>query len=311
MPRTDYYELLGISRTASPDEIRGAYMRARRKFHPDVSQEPDAQERFKQVQKAYEVLHDSDKRAAYERYGEDWQHSPANRFHEQWEQHAGAQSNGPDDGFAFRKFLNAIFNRETDPFAAAPHHRAHGPDLTVSLEITLEEAFAGSHRAIVLEVPELNEDGLVRLRRKTLNVRIPAGIHEEQKIRLGGQGHPGLAGGLPGDLHLAVRIAPHRLFSVDGRNVQLRLPVAPWEAALGATVTVPTLNGKVNLKVPAGTQSGARLRLKGRGLPAKEPGDQLVEIQIVVPPAQSASARSLYGQMQADLGFEPRRHLGE
>lgn len=308
MPGIDYYDLLGISRTASPDEIRGAYMRARRKYHPDVSQEPNAEEQFKRVQEAYEVLQDPDKRAAYEQYGDDWRHADTNQAYQYWERYTGAEDD-LGDGVAFRDFLNAVFKRQLAPFADA----AQGPggDMTLPLDVTLEEAYAGGHRVIAVEVPQPDQDGLVRIRRKTLNAKIPPGICEGQKIRLGGQGHPGCADRPSGDLYLAIRIAPHPLFSVDGRDVQLRLPIAPWEAALGATVTVPTLNGKVDLKVPAGTQSGARLRLKDRGLPGKDPGDQYVEIQIIVPPGQSARARELYEQLRTELGFNPREHLDE
>lgn len=316
----DYYEVLGVSRTATADEIKKAYRRLAHKYHPDVSKERDAEERFKAVSEAYEVLHDAEKRRAYDQFGHDYRAGDEFRPPPgwQWQPHTGAHARShrgpnPAEGFSqadFSEFFSSLFGEggfagfgeRAQQHARGRHsHARHGEDVTRPLEITLEEAFAGGNRA--LSVDNGSE-------RRTLNVRIPAGIAPGQKIRLAGQGTPGSNGAAAGDLYLEVAYRPHPLYQVDGRDLTLELPLAPWEAALGAKVEVPTLGGRVTLAVPAGAQSGQKLRLRGRGLPGKPAGDQFVRLKIVNPPADTPAARELFQKMADTLPFDPRAGLG-
>ncbi|MBN2887432.1 MAG: DnaJ domain-containing protein [Chromatiaceae bacterium] len=294
MQYKDYYQTLGVARGASQDEIKKAYRRLARKYHPDVSQEPDAERRFKEINEANEVLRDPKKRAAYDALGSHW------RAGQEFRPPPGGAGSAFDFETAgredFSDFFSSIFGRafggDETPRPRQGRHRR------IRLELSLEEAHSGVTRQI-----EVERGG------RSLNVRIPAGATEGRQIRLAGQGAPGRNGGPPGDLYLEVRLKPHRLFKVEGRDIHLHLPIAPWEAALGASVTVPTLGGAVALKIPPGSQSGRRLRLKGRGLPGDPPGDQIVILTIHTPPADSPRARELYAAMQRDLAFNPRAEL--
>lgn len=308
----DYYAVLGVSRDASQEAIKRAYRRLARKYHPDVSKAGDAEERFKEVQEAYAVLKDSEKRAAYDQLGSRWQpgqdFSPPPGWDFDFEfQRAGSAGDGAS---AFSDFFEALFGQ-------GPHHattdraalRMRGQDLRVRLTITLEDAYHGTVRPIHLLVPEVDAKGDVVTRSRELQVKISPGTVEGQQIRLAHQGAPGFGGASPGDLYLLIGFERHPLFRADGRDISLTLPITPWEAALGATVHVPTLGGRVQLKVPAGSQSGQRLRLKGRGLPGTSAGDQYVELKIVTPVARDAAARSFYERMARELPFDPRAGL--
>ena len=337
----DYYATLGVKREASADEIKRAYRKLARKYHPDVSKEPDAEARFKEVGEAYEVLKDPEKRAAYDRLGADWKAGqefrppPGGRpggFHYSSSgagPGAGAGAGEGEQFGGFSDFFEALFGREgmagrgggpgmgggsgmgsgMGAGARGPegfHFRQPGPmrgeDQHARIRISLEDAFHGASRTLELRAP----DGGTR----SIRVAIPKGVTEGQRVRLAGQGLPGFGGGAAGDLFLAVSFEPHRMFEAGGRNVLLTLPIAPWEAALGETVGVPTLGGRVDLKIPAGSQSGRRLRLKGRGLPGSPAGDQIVTLRIDTPPADSDAARRLYEEMRATLPFNPRRDMG-
>ena len=306
----DYYEVMGLARDASPDDIKRAYRRLARKYHPDVSKEPDAEERFKELGEAYEVLRDPEKRAAYDqlgdRYKEGQEFKPPPNWHFDFESesHPGA----------FSDFFETLFGGLGAGAGAAAGarrgpRRARGLDQQAQVEVTLEEAFHGASRAIALERLERDAEGRVGPRVKRINVRIPAGVTDGQQIRLAGQGDPGFGGGPPGDLFLRVRITPHRWFRAAERDIWLELPVTPWEAALGATVRVPTLSGKVDMTIPKGSQAGRQLRLKGRGLPGEPPGDQHVVLRIVVPPADSPEDEALYQKMAETMAMNPRQAL--
>ena len=288
----DYYETLGITRAASQDDIKRAYRRLARKYHPDVSKEANAESRFKEVGEAYEVLKDPEKRAAYDRFGKDWKHGQEFRPPPGWEQQFNFGGGGFSSASGFSEFFETLFGRGDIHGARGPM-RAKGGDQSVRIEIPLEDAYRGATRNITL-------------RGRTLSVRIPQGITEGQRIRLGGQGAAGAGGGPAGDLYLTVSHTAHPLFRAEGRDVHLKLPVAPWEAALGATVAVPTLGGKVDLKIPRGSRAGRTLRLKGRGLPGRPSGDQYVALEIVVPPADTPEAESLYRKMAESMDFDPR-----
>jgi curved DNA-binding protein len=313
----DYYQVMGVPRTASQDEIKRAYRKLARKYHPDVSKEKDAEERFKELQEANEVLKDPEKRAAYDQLGPDWRPGQDFRPPPDWgkgfEFSQGAPDQGPGE---YSDFFSELFGSRS-PFGSAPGagrarrgFAAAGQDHVARIEIDLEDAFRGGTRTIELRTPELTPDGHVMVKPRTLRISVPAGVTEGQQIRLAGQGSPGLGGGPPGDLLLEVNIRPHPRYRLEGRDVTLTLPVAPWEAALGETVSVPTLGGPVEMKLPDGARAGQTLRLRGRGLPGQPPGDQLVMLKIVLPP-DTPRSRQLFEQMKREVPFDPRATSGQ
>ena len=305
----DYYSIMGVARDATQDEIKRAYRKLARKYHPDVSKEADAEARFKELGEAYEVLKDPEKRAAYDQLGANWKAGQDFRPPPDWD--AGFEfSGGYQEGSAFSDFFESLFGRAAAGHAGGPGFRARGEDHHARILIDLEDAFQGATRTITLHAPQLDGQGHVRTRERTLNVRIPRGIRQGQHIRLAGQGTPGFGGGVAGDLYLDVEFKPHHLYRVDGRDLYLDLPLAPWEAALGDRVKVPTPEGIVDLTIPAASTAGRKLRLKGRGIPGKPAGDLYVVLQIALPPADSDSARQLYRTMQQKLAFNPRSGLG-
>lgn len=302
----DYYQTMGVERGASADDIKRAYRKLARKFHPDVSKEANAEERFKEIGEAYEVLKDPEKRAAYDRLGANWQAGEEFTPPPGWQQQAGQQFHGErfTDASQFSDFFESLFGGGFR-HARGPTRR-RGEDQHAVIELTLEEAFRGTTRTLTLAVPEYGADGSATTTRRTLQVKIPAGVLPGQQIRLAGQGLSGPGGGANGDLYLEIRLAPHRLFEIEGRDVYLNLPVAPWEAALGAKLTVPTLGGEVELTVPPGSQSGQKLRLRGRGFPGEPRGDQYVRLQIVNPKLETETSRELYRRMAREIPFDPR-----
>jgi len=321
MEYRDYYKILGVARAATAEDIKKSYRRLARKYHPDVSKEKDAEQKFKEVQEAYEVLKDPEKRAAYDQLGSDWRAGQQFRPPPEWasgfefsgagRSRAAAGGRFQEQGFedqGFSDFFASLFGGG-GPFRAGARSSA-GRDHHARIDIDLEEAFQGTTRTLELKRPELKPDGTLELRSHQVRVTIPAGVTDGQPIRLAGQGEPAPGGGRAGDLYLEVHLRPHRLYQVDGRDVTLTLPLAPWEAALGGAITVPTLGGSVEMQVPAGAQSGQKLRLRGRGLPGAPAGDEYVQLKVVLPPANSPAARALYEEMRAKLGsFDPRADL--
>lgn len=317
----DYYQTLNIARDADPDAIKRSYRRLARRYHPDVSDDPDAEARFKEVQEAYSVLKDPEKRKAYDRFGAHWKEGqdfrPPPDWSADWTPERGTDPDfGDRGGFAdpgeFSDFFENLFGGAgRRRYQEDRHLRMKGQDLHAKVRIPVEDAYAGTTRSLSLQVPEVDDSGHVVTRVRTLNVKIPAGVSQGQRIRLAGQGGPGIGGAPAGDLYLEVVLEPHRLYEIDGRDVYLDLPVAPWEAALGDTVAVPTLGGRVGLKIPPGSRSGARLRLKGRGLPGDPPGDQFVVLEMVTPSAETEASRALYARMKREMPFDPRADLGE
>lgn len=310
----DYYTILGVSRDASQDDIKRAYRRLARKYHPDVSSEPDAEIRFKEIGEAYEVLKDPEKRAAYDnlstrgyRPGEEFRPPPG------WDAGFEFSGGGFTGGTDFSEFFESLFGARS-PFAGAGGRRGgfarRGDDHHARVQISLEDAYHGAERTLSLQVPTTDDRGRVVTREHTLRVKIPAGIREGQRIRLPGQGGPGSGDGEKGDLYLEVVFEPHPLYRVEERDIYVNLPIAPWEAALGARVAVPTLGGKVDMKIPAGAQSGQKLRLKSRGLPGPRPGDQYVVLQIHTPKAGSDEHKRLYEELARAMPFNPRAHMG-
>ncbi len=315
----DYYETLGLDRNASADDIKRAYRRLARKYHPDVSKEPDAEARFKEMKEAYEVLKDPEKRAAYDQFGENWEAGQEFQPPPGWDGSSFTYGGGEFGGAEhFSDFFETLFGgrgRERDPFGGGfsgyREARMNGEDVNARIQISLADSFHGATRQLALEVPEVGSDGRVVRRQKTLNVTIPKGITAGQRIRLEGQGGPAFGSGAkPGDLYLTVEFTPQPPFEARGRDIHVTLPVTPAEAVLGRTVKAPTLGGTVEVRIPPGSSTGKKLRLKGRGLPGREAGDQIVELRIVVPEKPDSATRALYEELEKANPQNPRAGLG-
>lgn len=315
MEYKDYYKVLGVDRKATQDQIKQAYRKLARKYHPDVSKESNAEEKFKNLQEAYEVLKDSEKRAAYDQLGSNWKAGQEFRTPPGWDQRTHFYTNEDFGGFSegdlggFSDFFTNLFggggHRGRGGFAGM---KQRGSDQHAKVAISLEEAFRGVSKTIQLQVPALDPSGHVSYKLKTLKINIPPGAMPGQQLRLAGQGDSGLGGGPAGDLYLEIEIAPHPLFSLHGRDIYLTLPVTPWEAALGASIKIPTLGGAVDLKLREGSQTGQKLRLKGKGMPSSSgTGDQYAVVQIINPTIQTQEQRQLYDKMSQIMPFNPRQ----
>jgi curved DNA-binding protein len=315
MDYKDYYKVMGLERDASQDDVKRAYRKLARKYHPDVSKEADAEARFKELGEAYAVLKDPEKRAAYDELGTNWKAGQEFRPPPDWDAGFEFSGGGFDTGgsASHSEFFESIFGRG---FGSAQGNRrgagfhAQGEDHHAKVLIDLDDAYRGATRSITLRTPELDSNGNVSTKERTLNVKIPKGVKQGQRIRLSGQGSPGMGDGRSGDLYLEVEFKPHKFFKIEGRDVYLDLPVSPWEAALGATVKVPTPEGPVDLKIPSGTSGGRKLRLRGRGIPGTPSGDLYVIVNITLPAADSDAAKTLYKKMEEELAFNPRSNLG-
>jgi curved DNA-binding protein len=304
----DYYKVMGVARDATEAQIKQAYRKLARKYHPDVSKEKDAEARFKEVGEAYEVLKNAEKRAAYDQLG---QHRPGDDFRPPPNWDAGFEFRGANPGNAdYSDFFESLFGAQGRGSGRNAFRADHGEDHHAKVSLDLEASLNGGSRAFTLAMPEFDADGRLVSRDRVLNVQIPKGVLGGQQIRLAGQGARPSGEGKAGDLYIEVEFQPHPLYRVDGRNLTLELPVAPWEAALGASVQTPTPGGKVDLKIPAGSHAGSKLRLKGRGIPANPPGDLFVELQIALPDAKDEAAKAAYAAMATALPFNPRANLG-
>jgi len=303
----DYYQTLDLKKDASQDEIKRAYRKLARKFHPDVNKSQGAEETFKEIGEAYEVLQDPEKRAAYDKFGSNWQ--------------AGQDFKPPPNGGGFTQadasqfsdFFESLFGKSRGFSHARPGFHPHesfharGQDVHAKIVINLEDSYLGAQKTITLSRPGVDQNGHVTTTPHTITLSIPKGIIEGQQVRLEGQGAGGSGQAGNGDLFLEIAFAPHRIFTTNKRDIQLLLPVTPWEAALGATIPVPTLGGTVELKIPPGSQSGKKLRLKGRGLSSStQSGHQYVILTIVTPEPVTEAQKKVYEEMARLMPTNPR-----
>jgi len=310
----DYYQTLGVARDAPADAVKRAFRKLARKYHPDVSKEADAGKRMAEINEANTVLSDPEKRAAYDQLG---QHAPGQEFRPPPGWDAGFEHSehrrSAAEAAEFSDFFSEIFGRmgregvhprgrSADGASTYP-----GNDHHARILLELEDSFTGAARQITLRAPKLDAKGHVVLDERTLKVKIPQGIREGQIVRLAGQGEPGIGNGKAGDLLLEVQFKPHARFRTDGRDLLLTLPVAPWEAALGAIIPVELPGGAINMRIPAGAQSGKQLRVRGKGLPSDPPGDLYMDIRIVAPPADTPKAKELYAALAKETAFDARK----
>jgi len=306
----DYYKILGVEPTADEKTIKTAYRKLARKYHPDVSKEAGAEDKFKEASEAYEALSDPEKRAEYDdirKYGQQgrpFQGPPG------WQSRGGAGAGAGFEGGDFSEFFSSIFGNRGQPGGGRAHNPGRkGQDVEMELAVFLEETLSAESKKISFKVPQHAPNGQ-RMGdiTKTLNVKIPAGVTDGERIRLKGQGAPGIGGGEAGDLYLSIRLAPHPRFDVEGHDLVITVPLAPWEAALGTKVAVPTLTGKINLTIRPDSQSGQRLRVKGNGLSNKqgERGDLYAKLNIVMPKATDAAAKALWEKLAEQAAFDPR-----
>ncbi len=313
MEYKDYYQMLGLERGASLAEIKKAFRKLARQYHPDLSRAPDADARMKEMNEAYAVLSDPAKRAAYDRLGQDHQSGEAFRPPPDWDAGFEFTNRGfsPSETAEFSDFFAELFGRMGAGAGGfrnrGGHVEARGEDQHARVMLDIEDAFTGATRQIALRVPKVDNRGRVALHSRSLNVKIPRGVYEGQIIRLAGQGAPGIGGGAAGDLLLEVYFKPHSSLQAAGRDLHLSLPVTPWEAALGAVVEVALPAKSLKVRIPAGSQAGQQLRVRGKGIPSVPPGDLLIHIQVVLPSASSPKARELYETMARELAFDPRR----
>ncbi len=328
----DYYEALGVERDASAEDIKKAFRKLVRKHHPDLNKAPDAQVRMQEINEANDVLSDKEKRLAYDslarRQEAGQEFSPPPGWADGFEFSGAANGGGAGYSQDHSDFFEAIFGSAArgrggsfkaafgdDPRASAYGQPLRGADHHSKMTISLEDSFTGAMRELTLRSPELDSSGQILLRERTLQVNIPKGVFAGQQIRLAnqgglGQGAQGVGDGPPGDLYLEIAFLPHPLYRADGRDLYVTLPLTPWELILGTTVNVPTPGGVVEMNIPPDSQAGKKMRLRGRGIPAKEPGDEYLLLEVALPPASTEKARAFYKKMSEELPFNPRSHLG-
>jgi curved DNA-binding protein len=315
MKYKDYYAALGVERGASEEDIKKAYRKLARKYHPDVSKEKNAEEKFKDVAEAYQTLSDKEKRAAYDQLG---RHQPGEDFRPppgwggQFSQGAeGVDLGGIDLGDLFEMFGRSRRGGPGGGGFGRTGGQMRGQDFEANAELSLEEAYLGSELNLELAIQEMTPEGLVRRVPRTVRVRVPKGATDGQRLRVPGKGGPGFNDGPPGDLYLNIHLRPHPLYRVTGHDLYLELPLAPWEAVLGASVEVPTLEGRVAITVKPGSKAGQKLRIGGKGLakPGGGSGDLYCVLTIVVPDKPAEAELSLYRKLADVSAFKPREHL--
>lgn len=318
MEYKDYYEILGIDRQATSEDIKKRYRILARRYHPDVSKEPDAEEKFKAVKEAYEVLKDPQKRQAYDQIGKQWQSNQGFTPPPDWNFRKESDINFEDEFKAsdFSDFFEALFGAQKRTKSQQNHgHQSQsreqrGADIHSKITISVQDAFSGTERMIQIQASQWDPNTQqMQPHTRHLKIKIPAGVTQGQHIRLTGQGSPGFEGGRHGDLYLEIQFQKNRLYVVKNRDVYLTLPITVWEAALGAKIQTPTLGGFVELKIPPGTSSGTQLRLKGRGLPGNPPGDQYVSLKIQVEAPKTDAQRVLYQKIAEEMPYHPRQDL--
>lgn len=310
----DYYKIMDVDEKATAEEIKKAYKKLARRYHPDVSKEKDAEKKFKDLGEAYEVLKDPDKRREYDQLrahgamGGNGQFTPPPGWDPSRFRSAGFETGAGTGDFS--DFFETLFGGGgafRGGFGAGGQMRMRGEDAQVDIPLFLEEAYKGTEKLVELRIAEIDEQGRRVQRTRKLKIKIPAGSGEGSVLRIKGQGHPGYQGAEAGDLLATIHLAPHPLYSVENKDLTLIAPVAPWEAALGSKLTVPTLGGRTRVTIPANSQSGTKLRLAGLGLPGTPPGDFYVVLKIVVPPTASASAQEKYAALAQEYAdFNPR-----
>ncbi|PSW05794.1 DnaJ C-terminal domain-containing protein [Photobacterium lipolyticum] len=314
MEYRDYYAILDVPRNATQADIKRAYKKLARKYHPDVCKEADADKKFIQVREAYEALKDPKKRAAYDQLGDSWHSGQEFTAPPNWERnfHFSGDNFTQGDAAAFSDFFESLFGnpfQQTRP-RSRQAFRGHsfttkGEDQHAKIQIDIEDSFLGTTRTLTLQ-----DHSLQRQQAQTISLRIPKGIREGQQIRLSGKGLPGQSGGANGDLYLEVSFRSHPFYRIEQKNLCLVLPIAPWEAVLGAKVKLPTPTGPLEVTVPANSASGQTLRLSGRGLPGNPPGDMLIKLNIVLPKVEDEQSKALFRQMKDTMPFNPRSKLG-
>lgn len=307
----DYYKILGVDSDADIKAIKTAYRKLARKYHPDVSEHQDAEAQFKEVAEAYEVLKNSEKRAEYDEIRDASQQQGFRPPPGSSGGHGDSQYQGD-----FADFFSSIFGDEGGPRSSSSAGRRpfsqRGQDIETELPIFLEDTLSDASKEISYHLPRFDTDGRITEVKKTLKVKIPAGVADGERIRLKGQGGLGIGESASGDLYIRVRLVPHPLFDVEGHNLIITLPIAPWEAALGAKVTLPTLSGKIQLTIPANSQSGQRMRIKGKGLPGKQVrGDLYAVLRVVMPPASNEVIKDQWQKLAELAPFDPRAEWSE
>ena len=320
----DYYETLGVARSATEAEIKAAYRKLARKYHPDVNKEASAEDQFKELGEAYSVLKDTEKRAAYDRMGANWKNgqdfTPPPNWNEGFEYSNDNYSDGhPGFGGGHQgnqsEFFESLFGQGRYRQGGRGGNPSQGMDFKgqdhhAKISIDLVDAYNGAKRTITLHMPTQDASGHVSTQERKLDVSIPKGIKAGQNLRLAGQGGPGMGAGGSGDLYLEIDFHPNPIYRADGKDVYLDLPLAPWEAALGTAVNIPTPAGStLELTIPAGTATGRKMRLKGKGIPSKEPGDLYVVPSIVLPGAETDLQKEAYQALEKAFDFKPRTHL--
>ncbi|MES2360893.1 MAG: DnaJ C-terminal domain-containing protein [Pseudomonadota bacterium] len=318
----DYYQVMGLERSATPEDIKRAHRKLARKYHPDVSKEKDAEARFKELAEAYEVLKDPEKRASYDQLGANYKAGQDFRPPPEW---AGSQASSGGDfaggpfgghGADHSDFFDALFRGMGGGRHGAQGQRSHemfdmhGQDQHAKIQISIEDSYKGATRTLQLRMQQEGSDGRMQMQDRSIEFVIPKGIRAGQHIRLAAQGGPGIGKGSPGDLYLDVEFLPHTRYRTEGLDVYMDLPVSPWEATLGAEVEAPTPTGRLEVKIPAGSAAGRKLRLKGRGLPGKTAGDFYFVLKLVLPAADTANSQKAYEDMAAAFkSFNPRAAL--